>query len=312
LQPNTVYVTSISVKTLTGAGYNQSFTFDTYAPNYYQFEAADYDYTSASGVSGLYFDNSSGLDLYAGLGAAPGVDELEALSGVVASEQLYRTNASGALAGDVIVTTQASGDGARSQFGTNAMWRINWIGYPCFCNYTRHYPAGSYNVIARFTEGGANTAASLSKVTSGYGTANQTTSLLGVWNIPLVGWNAWMYETLEDTNGNPVTVTFDGSPTTLQVGGNTFADGQNYNMGFMMLVPVAPTGLSITGALSGANISISFPTATGSSYQVEYISTLNATNWTPILPAITGNNAVQSVLYPANAGSERFYRVEVQ
>jgi hypothetical protein len=312
LQPNTVYTTTISIKTLAGASYNQSFTFDTYSPNYYQFESADYDYTGANGVPGQYFDNSSGLDLYAGLGATPNIDELEALSGVVASEQLYRTNASGALAGDVIVTTQSSGDGARAQFGTNAMWRINWIGYPCFCNYTRHYPAGSYNVVARFTEGGANTAATLSKVTSGYGTATQTTSLLGIWNIPLVGWGAWTYETLEDTNGNPVTVTFDSSQTTLQVGGNTYADGQNYNMGFMMLVPVAPTGLTLTAAVSGTNITISFPTATGSTYQVQYVSTLSSTNWTPIVPVISGNDAVQSVQYPANAGSERFYRVQVQ
>jgi hypothetical protein len=312
LQPNTVYAAAISVRTLTGASYNQSFTFDTYSASNYQWEAADYDYTGANGVPGQFFDNSSGLDLYAGLGATPNIDELEALSGVVASEQLYRTNSSGALAGDVIVTTQASGDSTRAQFGTNAMWRINWIGYPCFCNYTRHYPAGTYSVIARFTEGGANTAASLSRVTSGYGTATQTTSLLGIWSIPLGGWNEWIYETLQDTNGNPTTVTFDGSQTTLQVGGNTFADGQNYNLGFMMLVPAAPSGLTLSAVLIGTNISISFPTTTGSSYQVQYISTLSATNWTPIVPAISGNNAVQSVEYPATVGSQRFYRVEVQ
>jgi hypothetical protein len=212
----------------------------------------------------------------------------------------------------ILVCTQSGGDAARAQFGSNPTWRINWFGFGDFCNYTRHYPAGSYNVVGRFTEGGAASAAQLFQVTAGLGTADQTTNFLGTFNIPLGGWNSWMYETLVDGVGNPVVVTFDGSKTTLQLTGPAADDGQTINAGFFMLVPLATAqGPGLTASLSADTITLSFATITGSNYQVEYKNALTDATWTPLNSPIPGNNAIQSFQY-STAGSQRFYRVQVQ
>jgi hypothetical protein len=309
LQPNTVYNVVISVHTIAGNSSSLSYTFDTYPANTYQFEAADYDYTS-NGVSGLYFDNPQ-IDRYNGLDAAPGIDEQEVTGGAPLNEDVYRPSPDGST---ILVCTQSGGDVARAQFGSNPSWRINWFGYGDFCNYTRHYPAGSYNIVGRFTEGGANSSATLYKVTAGLGTADQTTNLLGVFNIPLVGWNAWNYATLVDSGGTPVVVTFDGSKQTLRLAGPLADDGQTINAGFFMLLPVSGSsshGPTVTATIAGGNINISFPTVTGSSYQVVYKNALTSGAWTTLGSPITGNNAVQSVQFPTT-GSQRFYQIQVQ
>lgn len=310
LTPNSVYSASVSVTSLAGNSYSQAFSFDTYASDNYQWEAADYDYTS-NNVPALFFDNPQ-EDLYNGLIATPGVDEQEVTSGAPISEDVYRPSPDGST---ILVCTQGGGDAARPQFGNKPSWRINWFGFGDFCNYTRHYPAGTYNVVGRFTEGGGTSSATLYKVTAGVGSPNQTLSLLGVFNIPLNGWNAWTYETLVDQNNNPVVVTLDGSKTTLQLGGPLANDSQTINAGFFMLVPASSggsgSGPSLSAALSSGQITISFPTATGSNYQLEHKGSLGGTTWTNIGSIVPGNNAVQSVQVPAT-GNQDFFRVKVQ
>jgi hypothetical protein len=312
LQNNVTYNVSISITANGGLQYNQSIVFDTYSPTYYTWESGDYDYTGSNGVAGQFFDNPQ-IDAYAGLGATPGIDEQEVTAGAPLNEDLYRTNTAGTYAGDIVICTQAGADLPRAQFGTNATWRINWFGFGDFANYTRHYPAGSYNVLARFTEGGAATYETLWMVTNGLGTTNQQTEFLGEWTVPVSGWETWEWETLMTTNAipTPAVVTFNGSTNTLQLGSTFTEDGQNANVGFFMLVPAAPTGTTLTASVSAGNITISFPTATGKSYQVVYKSNLSATTWTPIGSPLAGNNAVQSVQY-STAGSQGFYTVQIQ
>jgi hypothetical protein len=55
LQLNKTYSATITVNGADGS-YTESFSFDTYSPNNYQWEAEDWDYTS-NGISGLFFDN---------------------------------------------------------------------------------------------------------------------------------------------------------------------------------------------------------------------------------------------------------------
>jgi len=307
LQPNTVYSTSISVTTLGGINSALSYVFDTYAANNYQLESADYDYVS-NGVSALFFDNPQ-IDKYNGLFATPGIDEQEVTGGAPISEDVYRPTPDGTT---ILVCTQSGGDFPRTQFGSSPTWRINWFGFGDFCNYTRHYPAGSYNIVGRFTEGGAASAATLYKVTAGVGTSTQTTSFLGTFNIPFGGWNLWTYETLVDGSDTPVVVSFDGSKTTLQLAGPVADDGQTINAGFFMLVPVGSVvqGPTITATVSGGNINLSIPTVTGSSYQVQTRTSLSAGSWANVGSPIIGNNAVQSVQFPMS-GAAGFYRVQV-
>ena len=273
LQVNQAYSASIFIKTLAGDVYTKAFDFDTYSASYYQLESSDFDYTS-NGVSGLFFDNPQ-VDKYNGLEATPGIDELEVTSGTPISEDLYRPSPDGSI---ILITTQAGGDLARAQFNNTNSWRINWFGYGDFANYTRHYPAGKYNIIARWDRGRYASSANLFVVTNGVRTANQKTSWLGTFNIPANGWNAWEWETLVDGSGNPVTVTFDGSATTLQLQGPLVDDSQTINLGFFMLVPLnAQGGPSLTATISGGKIRASpSPTVSGPNGQVLFKSSLTS------------------------------------
>jgi hypothetical protein len=305
LQPNTSYTASISIKSLAGASYSQNFTFDTFAASNYQWEAEDWDYAS-NGVSGLFFDNPQ-VNAYLGLASTWGTDVEDNNSGT--SQFSYRPN-DGV---NYYPTTVPAGDQPRAQFTTGTTdYKVDYFGNACWANYTRHYPAGTYYVYGRFTEGAGNTEATLSTVTGGYGTPTQTTSLLGTFLIPEVGWTVWEYVPLTDINTNLVTVTFDGSKKTLQFGGTPVAaNDPTINYGFFFLVPVPTAPVTLTASVSGGNINISFPTKTGSSYQLLYKSHLNDVSWTTLGSPISGNNAVQSVS-DVVGGSSRFYRVQVQ
>src|SRR6201999_2206319 len=150
---------------------------------------------------------------YNGAGSVAGIDNLQA--DLNASPFLYRQNSNPNYAPS---TTQA-GDAARDQFSGGTDYNIGFFGHGSWANYTRHYPAGTYNVIRRFAQGNGATEDTLSILTSGYSTSNQVTTALGSFPIPANGWGTWEWSTLVDANGNPVKVTLDGSQTTLQLGG---------------------------------------------------------------------------------------------
>jgi len=314
LQNNNSYSVSITVTANGGAQYNQSVVFDTFSPNNYTWEPGDFDYTGTNGVPGQYIDNPQ-VDAYNGLGATPGIDELEVTAGANLANDLYRADNGGptaALAGDLLIDTQPGGDLPRAQFGTNATWLLQWFGYGDFANYTRHYPAGSYNVYARFKNGGsATTQETLWEVTNGWGTTNQQTEFLGAWTLPSEGWGTWYWAELMTTNATPtpVVLSLNGSTNTLQLGSSLVQDGQNCNVGFFMLVPVP--SISLTATLSGGQINISFPTTSGKSYQLVFKSSLSATTWTPVGSAIAGTGSVQSVQY-APTGNAGFYTIEIK
>ena len=302
LQPNSLYTATITFQNLAGAGYTTSISFDTYSPNNYQWEAADWDYTT-NGVSGLFHDNPQ-INAYAGAESAENIDVAETIT--AQPPFTYRPNDISA-----VPTTDVSDDVPRIQFGTQPAYRVDYFGYGSWVNYTRHYPAGSYYVLGRFTEGGADTVATLSKVTSGWGTTSQSTTYLGTFNIPLGGWDTWESAYLADGSGKRIALTFDGSQQTLRFTGNPVQAGDpTINVSFFVLVP-APQLITLTATLSGGNVTISFPTLTGSSYQVEYKTHLTDATWTSLGSPISGNNSPQSVKDSAT-GSSRFYRVQVQ
>lgn len=319
LQNDTPYSVSIGVTNNAGITYAISVVFDTFSSTYYTWESADFDYTSFNGVPGQYFDNPQ-IDKYNQLGATPGIDENEVTGGASLGNDLYRTddtnNVPSALFADLIIDTQPQGDLPRAQFGTNATWLLQYFGYGDFANYTRHYPAGSYNVWGRFKNGCPTaTQETLWQVTGGWGTADQQTNFLGAWTLPSEGWGPWYWAELTTTNATPepVTVTLNGNTNTLVIGSSLLNDGNNCNVGFLMLVPTG-TALNLTASYSAGNITISFPTVVGQSYQVVSKSTLNAAAWVavPGSPPVSGNGSVESVQYaiPATPGAV-FYAVEV-
>jgi hypothetical protein len=165
---------------------------------------------------------------------------------------------------------------------------------------------GSYNVYARLASGGSATTCTLSRVTGGWGTTTQTTSLLGTFSVPLTAWESYNYIPLEDSLGNLVTVSFNGSTNTLQLGRPTSA-GSDCNANFLMLVPV----FAINASLKSAGMILSFPTQSGFNYQAQYKKNLTDAQWTPIGDALAGNNSIMSVSNQT-ASETGFYRVQIQ
>src|SRR5208282_42954 len=105
----------------------------------------------------------------------------------------------------------------------------NWV------NYTKTFPAGTYNIYGRLANGNGGLAScSLAEVTSGQGTTSQTTTELGVFQFSARGWNSFDFIPLSDAWGNPLAVTLNGQ-TTLRVTSGPLGGGVNLN--FFMLAP---------------------------------------------------------------------------
>jgi hypothetical protein len=301
LKPNTSYIATISFTSVNGGGFTTTLSFDTYSSAYYSWEAEDFDYTSNS-VPGQCFENPQ-VNAYQGLDFTPGVDGFQADPG--ANPFSYRPNTLGLPPG-----TPTAGDGLRTQFVGKTDYRISWFGPGSWLNFTRHYPAGTYTVLGRLTEGASDSQVTLSRVTSGFGTTSQMTSPLGTFFVPLGGWNTWQYTPLTDAQSNLVTVTFDGSRSTLQLGGSPIQGQATINANFFMLIPATAPAPSLSATVSGGKVILSLPTVTGSTYQVQYKNNITDTGWSSLGSAIVGNGATQSV-QDSLAAANRFYRVQI-
>jgi len=290
LAPNTLYTAVVTVMDSNGNITTTTNSFDTFSAGNYMWEAEDFDYNG-----GYFIDNPQTND-YAGLAAITNVDTHQVN---FAGKDLYRPNG---------MDTEINGDTVRAQYnGTEySDYSIGYFSPKSWANYTRHYSAGSYYVYARLASGGGATTCTLSQVTGGWGTVNQTTNMLGTFSVPNTAWENYNYIPLENSSGNLVTVTFNGSTNTLQLErpGNATSD---CNANFLMLVPVFALG---TGQ-NGTNMAISFPTEAGFNYQVEYKTNLTDPVWLPLGSPLPGNNSVQS-FNDLPTSNTRFYRVQIQ
>jgi hypothetical protein len=115
---------------------------------------------------------------------------------------------------------------------------------------------------------------------------------------------------LTDAQSNPVTVTFDGSQTTLQLGGSPIQGQATINGNFFMLIPATAPAPSLSASVSGGKVTLSLPTLTGSTYQVQYKNNITDTSWASLGSPIVGTGATQSVQDSVAAG-KRFYRVQI-
>jgi hypothetical protein len=283
---DTSYTAVVKVGSVNNDYTTATFNFDTFSSSYYTFEVEDWDYNGGS-----YVTNYT-LNGYAGLMGIANVDAYNSNGGANA----YRTNDLGNLGNEI------TGDVLRAQYvnagaGTND-YDVGWTTKGVWANYTRAFPAGNYNIYARAASpSGQKAGADLAWVTSGIGTTNQTTNVLGAFNFPATGgYETWTFTPLVDANTNIVSVTMPGSASTMRL--DELAGG--YNLNFFMFVPLgaAPPKLSVSH--SGGNVTITWLPATG---------TLKAS------PALTGPNvdwqAVGtggSVTLPITAAS-RFFMV---
>ena len=226
LSSNTIYAGSISVADANGNVASTSLSFDTIEPSY-TWEAIDWD---DSNLTPNYFDNPQ-INKYANLSSISGVDYNNGNSGNGSAS--YRPQ------GLETENPNSSGDAPRLQYlnTTNVDCDVGYNNGGNWGNYTRHYPAGTYNVFAKLSNGGGNNpqndACSLSVQS---GTAAFSGSGPYQFNVPNVGgWSSYHWvQLIDSSSGLPAQITFDGTLSTMQLD----IDQGNCNEHFFMLLPV--------------------------------------------------------------------------
>jgi autotransporter-associated beta strand protein len=293
---NAAYTASVTVTDSVGNVVSNTVGFDTFTPANYTFEAEDFD------DNGGHFIDNPQTNAYANLGSVSGIDYTNTNPGQ--GSAAYRPQG---------LETEPAGDVPRPAYGNGLQdYDVGFNSSRNWGNYTRHYPPGTYDVYLRAANGNGSTAdsASLSVVTSGQGTANQTTTKLGAFSVPGTGnWQIYTWVPLLGSNGNLVHLTTTGSEETLRV----TTDNGNYNANFYELAPTTVPVIPVTLAASMNNggITMLLQTQIGFTYQAQYTESLTATNWTSLGSPLSGNGAAQTIS-AAIVGNTRFYRVQIE
>jgi len=244
LLPNKVYTAAITVTDAGNLSAPATVNFDTFTP-LFSWEAEDYDFSSGQYINHPTPSGSAAAGSYFGLAGTEGVDFHDRGGN---GSHAYR--ASDGMAAEA--TSDQPRNGAAPDF--NVGW-FDGAGFPGgdnvgiatydageWVNYTRDLPAGTYNIVGRVANGNGGTATiPLSKVVAGWGTSSQTTTELGAFRFPAIGWGSYAYVPLTDKNGNRIAVTLSGT-NTLRV-----TAGSGGNLNFFMLVAVDTEQPTITG-----------------------------------------------------------------
>lgn len=132
------------------------------------------------------------------------------------------------------------------------------------------------------------------------------------------------------SNGAPFVVGDGLTPATLQLNGGTysFANGLVISPNAAVrgcgailgnitnngtLATNCPPAITITGiAKTGVVATVSFTTASGANHILQYTTNVGGTNWTAILPGVTGDGSVMSQQDDTATNVSRCYRIHVQ
>ena len=253
------YTASITVTDSYSFTASATMNFDTVAPAYV-WEAEDYDFTN-----GLYFNNpilssTEKANSYYGTTGTFGID-FSGNGGGNGGPDLYRTNdhvgigPAGETARPAFLTAQLTDPGVQD-------YVVGYIRVNDWMNYSRNYPAGTYNVYARLAGGAGATVLSLSNIVSG--------TLLGDFQFVGNDWGAYHYIPVTDADGNVLPFTFDGSKQTLRV--TLMSGGENMN--FFMLIP-AQIGVPFLSNISPTNGAL-FVTDTNFSFTADSSAGINS------------------------------------
>jgi hypothetical protein len=237
LQLNQNYSGEILVTNEASEGTTAPLLFDTFSTNFFTWEAEDFDFNG-----GQFIDNPAlsltSPDSYYDTTGVTNVDEYVPNFNPTNQPHLWRTNDE--------VSIALAGDTARAQFVASGIpdYLIGYFNPGNWVDYTRTYPAGTYNVYARIANGNGGLAnCTLAEVTSGQGTTNQTLTQLGMFQFTARGWNSFNFVPLTDPSGNLLAVKLNGQ-TTLRVTSGNLGGGVNVN--FFMLAPGTNTPPAIT------------------------------------------------------------------
>ncbi len=288
---------SVTINVTDASGYVTTASvnnFDTFSQSNFMWEAEDFDFgggrfinnpvpTTAPAINSYYQESTP---------AVVGVD-LTTPNNVSGEQFAYRNDSCG---------TQIASDFLRQKYVAAGVsdYNVGWWYTGAWLNYTRTFPTNDYYIYGRLAGGDGAYSVTNSLVIGGAGTASQTTKVLGTFSATGIGWQAWQWVPLLNTNGQLAVVTLGGVETLKMTSGNSA------NANFYMLVPV-PSSANITTFLSGTNAVLSFPTQTGFTYLVVYKDSLADMNW-KLLSIVTGDGTMKAVTDPVN-NPQRFYKL---
>jgi len=261
LAPNTIYNGKIIILDNTGSGTTNTWVFDTFLTNgTVTIEAEDFNYGGGlyqdnPPVSGLKADGTpvggAGTGYYNGAGATDivGIEDIDYhdshVQGIdTAARNQYRT-------ADFIGTVQGRVErvyDVRQKYRTADVGEYVIAGANAgeWMNYTRTFPAGSYNVYLRASSQKAQ-AMRFDEVTAGSTTSNQTTVLRGQFLVPNTGASSrFRYVPLTDSAGNIQTLNLSGVKTLRLTDlessqQNTLTVG-DLQLNYLLFVPAAAPG----------------------------------------------------------------------
>lgn len=310
---NQVYNISISSSNSAGLVASSSVVFDTFPTNAFVVCSEDYDFNGGQFIQNPIPTNGAAPYSYWGTAGTLGIDQSAAASvtdggSTLAPNYPDRTDGN--------VAFQATGDlplPIYSAQSNNAVYGVA-LAYNNggdWCNYTRDpYPQGSYFVYGRVAGGAGAGVEYLNILTSGYGTANQTTNELGEFSLADgINWNSFAWIPLTDAFGNKVAVNIPSGQQTLQLlsgGGENFAE--------FVFVPVSgilpPAIGNLTPAVnlptsnvfvSSTNLTFTVSSSSSTIAQSSVQTFLNGVN-VSAKESFTGNNTnwLVSIPLPAN------------
>ncbi|HEY4414932.1 MAG TPA: hypothetical protein VGO57_04490, partial [Verrucomicrobiae bacterium] len=322
LQINKTYVTVISVTDDNGNAGGANFTMDTWNP-VFQVEAEDFDFSNGQFIDNPVPSTGAAANSYYGQVGTLGTDEFNQnavppYAGASASN--YRPS-------DPTATTAIT-DATRQQFISAGAsdYNVGFVGPGFWQNYTKTWPAGTFNVYARLASGAniGTVRASLSQVIAGQGTANQLTKHVGTFSIPSSnGYSAYLYAPLMDKFGNYANVTPNGVNTfrvtdlTVDQSEQAAAGAFGLNANFYMLLnartdlpridTVYPDGSALmqqTNTFSfvassptyGINTTNIHLTVNGADVSTQLAFNGSATNWTVSYAGLQPNTSYTAVM----------------
>jgi hypothetical protein len=289
LSPNTVYAAQIEVEDVTGTRKStNTFWFDTYSETFLNsaqvktIEAEDYNFNGGQffpdpiPVSGLS-TNGEAVNLGTGYWEQIGVEGVDFHDNRTSAEsdwfEEYRSgDPVGLSAGmfpeisDLVEPEETPirrSDNVRGKYASAKLLEFvvhrtepgEWL------NYTRNFQAGTYAAYLRVASFGA-TEVELHQVTSDRTQPEQTTTLLGTFNVPnqIVRYN-YSYVPLVNDQGAPALLSLSGEQTLrLQMAGTAGQDARKVAMNYLLLVPQAAQTLKL---LSSATVNGTFVEETG-------------------------------------------------
>jgi hypothetical protein len=299
LVTNMMYNATIQVTDANGNITTNALSFDTVAP-VMTFEAEDFDYNG-----GGYLANPS-PDAYAGLSGDAGIDYTNGITGQGNSS--YRPQG---------LETETAGDKPRASYNGISDYDVGFANVGNWGNYTRPFPAGSYDICIRVASPNAaqTQAIGMSQVTGGGGTTSQTTSSMGTFSVPTTGsWQTYAWMPLLAGNGQPF-VFQGGSVDTLRA---TQLKG-GYNVGYYMLVstnsqltpPEGPAVLQLASANSSTLTIAWRGSITDTATNLYWTPNLTPpVAWTRLTNAPMFANGHWTVLLPTGTNGAGYYRLE--